>query len=45
MAAVGRFEHDPYARQRRAALRTAVILGVLALVLYIGYFFFVRYLH
>lgn len=38
-------EHDPYAEQRRAAVRTAIILGVVALVLYVGYFFYVHYLH
>lgn len=42
---VGKRDRDPSEQQRRAAVRTAVILGVLALVMYIGYFFYVHYLH
>lgn len=44
-AAVDRRERDPYAQQRRAAVRTAVLLGALALAIYVGYFLFIHYLH
>lgn len=44
-AFVSKREHDPFEQRRRAAVRTAISLIVLALALYVGYFLFMHYLH